>query len=227
MSWLIFRQTGFLPAYCRRHSRRKTGAPGPWMRDFSLQSHPPRLGALTCSRHTTGWHIKNKRVQKKNRQAHCFNIHHWLGQVEAMWMIHVHCTQCWGWLRLTGASDGTGNFVSWWKLTHQGSRNMVATLNPIRMHINMKTGRLLGTHAIITTAGMKSWERNKTSLTGIKRTESVEIKDVWFLTDSPMKTVALLPILRRMFCNRGTATEAATCGNITVVALKIQKVSTF
>lgn len=41
-------------------------------------------------------------------------------------------------------------------MTHQGSRNMVATLNPIRMHMSMKTGRLLGKHATVATAGMKS-----------------------------------------------------------------------
>lgn len=33
---------------------------------------------------------------------------------------------------------------------------MVAMLNPIRMHIIMKTGRLLGTQATIIEAGMKS-----------------------------------------------------------------------
>lgn len=46
-------------------------------------------------------------------------------------------------------------------VTHQGRRKMVATLKPIRTHINMKTGRLLGTQATITTAGMKSWERKE------------------------------------------------------------------
>lgn len=33
---------------------------------------------------------------------------------------------------------------------------MVATLNPIRMHMSMKTGRLLGTHATVAAPGMKS-----------------------------------------------------------------------
>lgn len=38
---------------------------------------------------------------------------------------------------------------------------MVATLKPIRTHINRKTGRLLGTQATMITAGMKSWEEKK------------------------------------------------------------------
>jgi hypothetical protein len=49
-------------------------------------------------------------------------------------------------------------FVCWeWDsvVTNQGSRNMVARLNPIRKHIVMKTARLLGTHAITVTAMMK------------------------------------------------------------------------
>lgn len=59
------------------------------------------------------------------------------------------------------ASDGSLRLdcelcVSAGKMTHQGSRNMVATLNPIRVHMSMKTGRLLGKHATVATAGMKS-----------------------------------------------------------------------
>lgn len=38
---------------------------------------------------------------------------------------------------------------------------MVATLEPISMHISMKTGKLLGTQATMITAGIKSWERNR------------------------------------------------------------------
>lgn len=34
----------------------------------------------------------------------------------------------------------------------------MATLKPIRTHINRKTGRLLGTQATTITAGMKNWE---------------------------------------------------------------------
>ena len=46
-------------------------------------------------------------------------------------------------------------FVYWdCVVTNQGSRNMVARLNPIRKHIVMKTARLLGTHAITVTARM-------------------------------------------------------------------------
>lgn len=43
-------------------------------------------------------------------------------------------------------------------LTHQGSRNMVAKLNPNITHMVTKTGRLLGTQAMIVTAGMKSYK---------------------------------------------------------------------
>lgn len=39
---------------------------------------------------------------------------------------------------------------------------------------------------------------------------------MWFLTDSPMKTVTFFPILRRTVCHRGTATEADNCGNIEI-----------
>lgn len=40
--------------------------------------------------------------------------------------------------------------------THQGSRYIVVTLIPIRTHMVMKTGRLLGTQATTLTATMKS-----------------------------------------------------------------------
>lgn len=38
---------------------------------------------------------------------------------------------------------------------------MVATLKPIKIHMVMKTGRLLGTQATTITAGMKIWQRHK------------------------------------------------------------------
>lgn len=40
---------------------------------------------------------------------------------------------------------------------HQGSRNMVARLSPIRTHMVMKTARLPGTQATTVTARMKGW----------------------------------------------------------------------
>lgn len=46
-------------------------------------------------------------------------------------------------------------------LTHQGSRNMVAKLNPNITHMVTKTGRLLGTQAMIVTAGMKSYKKRQ------------------------------------------------------------------
>lgn len=47
---------------------------------------------------------------------------------------------------------------------------MVATLNPIRTHIMMKTGRLLGTQATVMAAGMKSWEGRKRFQTECRKT---------------------------------------------------------
>ncbi|TNN73268.1 hypothetical protein EYF80_016431 [Liparis tanakae] len=41
---------------------------------------------------------------------------------------------------VTPISDGPVSACPRWELTHHGSRNMVATLNPIRTHIIMKTG---------------------------------------------------------------------------------------
>lgn len=55
-----------------------------------------------------------------------------------------------------GLEKGRRTLCPGGEITHQGSRNMVAMLNPIRMHIIMKTGRLLGTQATIIEAGMKS-----------------------------------------------------------------------
>lgn len=120
-----------------------------------------------------------------------------------------------------GPRNGLRTLCRRWELTHQGSKNTVATLNPIRMHIIMKTGRLLGTQATIITAGMKSWEGHK-QVSQVKRRLKVWKNNLsirhhvrgYFgcLTESPMKTVALFPILRRTFCHKGTATEAANCG---------------
>lgn len=60
-------------------------------------------------------------------------------------------------LILTACARSLGPTANWvMTTTHQGSRNMVATLNPIRTHMSMKTGRLSGTHATVATAGMKS-----------------------------------------------------------------------
>lgn len=55
-----------------------------------------------------------------------------------------------------GPRKGLRTLCPSWEVTHHGSKNMVATLNPIKMHIIMKSGRLLGTQATITEAGMKS-----------------------------------------------------------------------
>lgn len=42
------------------------------------------------------------------------------------------------------------------EMTHQGSRNTIATLNPSRMHMSAKASRLSGKQATVATAGMKS-----------------------------------------------------------------------
>lgn len=85
---------------------------------------------------------------------------------------------------------------------------MEATLEPISTHISRKTGRLLGTQATTTTAGMKSWGRSKQAFE--EAFPSAELREQpGSLTERPMNAVAFFPILSRSVCHRGTASEAA------------------
>lgn len=144
-----------------------------------------------------------------------------LGQVEAMWMIHEQYIHFWHWLNVTGAWEGVQTSCPSWELTHQGSKNTVATLNPITTHMTMKTGKLLGTQATITAAGMKSWERQKQA--DQDRFKTILLwRHFRFLTDNPMKTVAFFPILKRTICQRGTAIEAETWGDTDILDFKFK-----
>ena len=118
---------------------------------------------------------------------------------------------------------------SWKGLTHHGSRNTVATLNPIRIHITTNRGRLLGAQAMMVTAGMKNWERHKQA-SQVRGGFQHEEKDSYdsgqeVLTDSPMNSVVFFPALRRTACHRGTATEAEVWGNIRIISAEVQKAS--
>lgn len=56
---------------------------------------------------------------------------------------------------MTGALDRTENFVEGWGgVTHHGSKNIVPVPNPNTMHIDTKTGRLLGTQPMMMSEGM-------------------------------------------------------------------------
>lgn len=79
-----------------------------------------------------------------------------------------------------GPRRGRGTLCPSWEVTHQGSRNTVATLNPIKMHIVMKSGRLLGTQATIITAGMKSWEGHTQASQVRGRREKKVLQLKWF-----------------------------------------------
>lgn len=169
MSWLRVQQTALLSVYCRRHSRKKTEALGPYRTGVSQQSHPPRLGALTCSTHTTSWHITCQNHMSVLMESSGWSTKHIVSGIviTGQGWVQTMNDSCAPHSALTliksdrGPWKGPQTLCSGWELTHQGSRNMVATLNPIRTHILMKTSRLLGTQATIITAGMKSWERQK------------------------------------------------------------------
>lgn len=169
MSWLRVQQTALLSVYCRRHSRKKTEALGPYRTGVSQQSHPPRLGALTCSTHTTSWHITCQNHMSVLMESSGWSAKHIVSGIviTGQGWVQTMNDSCAPHSSLTlirsdrGPWKGPQTLCSGWELTHQGSRNMVATLNPIRTHILMKTSRLLGTQATIITAGMKSWERQK------------------------------------------------------------------
>lgn len=66
-----------------------------------------------------------------------------------------------------GPRVGPGTLCLGSGTTHQGSRNMVATLKPIRMHMSMNTGRLSGRQATVATAGMKSCHKDKSARIGV------------------------------------------------------------
>lgn len=228
MLWLRSQQPGLLLAYCRRRNRRKTEAPDLCRMDVSLQSHPPHLEASTCSKCRVSWRVRyqNRMSLQASRHEQSTNqisatIFRWR---QSEWFMCSTFSSDpdpdWIW---QGPSRGQGTMCPCWELTHQGSRNMVPMLNPIRTHIIMKTGRLLGTQAIVVTAGMKSWERQNERLNTLIFFYIFTVRG--FLTDSPMKTVTFFPILRRTICHRGTAMEADACENIETVSFEIQKLS--
>lgn len=226
MSWLRVQQTALPSVYCRRHSRKKTEALGPYRTGVSQQSHPPRLGALTCSTHTTSWHITCQTHMSVLMESSGWSAKHIVSGIviTGQGWVQTMNDSCAPHSSLTlirsdrGPWKGPQTLCSGWELTHQGSRNTVATLNPIRTHILMKTSRLLGTQATIITAGMKSCERQKR---GFKVWNIIIILSSSFrgLTDNPMKTVDFFPILRRIICHTGTATEAETCGNVDWISI--------